>query len=380
MEFVGSGSVGRLGEVLTRFGARRVLLVTGRGSWTSSGAASAVMPFLDGIETRRFSAFDVNPKLEQARAGLALHDAIAPDVVLAVGGGSVIDMAKAITFLAAQARDQAEVIVRGGGERSGQPVPLVAVPTTAGTGSEATHFAVVYIGDDKFSLADPRVRPAAAIVDAGLIGSAPRRVAACAALDALAQATESLWAVASTEESRRHAEQALAIGLPAAVTAVVERDPAAIEAMARASNLAGKAIDISKTTAAHAFSYPITARHAVPHGHAVALTLGHFMVINAEADAARLNGAGGEAHREAVFERLCALYGRDHARGCRERWTDLVGALGLETDPARLGIRSAEDRRRIVSNVNLERLGNNPITPNDDEIARLFRKPAGTAQ
>ena len=372
MEFVGTGSLARLGEVLAHFGAQRVLLVSGQGSWSASGAEAAVMPLLDGIETRRFCAFDVNPKLEQARAGLALHDALAPDVVLAVGGGSVIDMAKIVAFLAAQPRDQIAAIVRGGGERSGDPVPLIAVPTTAGSGSEATRFAVVHVDGEKFSLADPRIRPRVAIVDPVLSASAPRYLAACAALDALAQATESLWAVGATEESRGHAERALELGLPAALPAVVDRDPDAMARMAHASHLAGKAIDVSRTTAAHAFSYPITARHGLAHGHAVALTLGHFMVINAEADAARLRGSGGRAHRETVFERLCTLYGREDARGCRERWTGLVAALGLETDPSRLGIRSERDRRYIVSNVNLERLGNNPVIPNEREIARLF--------
>jgi len=148
--------------------------------------------------------------------------------------------------------------------------PLVLVPTTAGTGSEVTSFATVYVDEVKYSLDHPSVRADLSIVDPDLTASCPAEVAYSGALDALAHATESLWSLRSTASSRQLARDALPV-LVAGLAAPLDTSSRA--SLSVAATRAGLAIDQTRTTGGHAFAYPLTARFGVPHGVACALNL-----------------------------------------------------------------------------------------------------------
>jgi alcohol dehydrogenase class IV len=150
--------------------------------------------------------------------------------------------------------------------------PLIAIPTTSGTGTEATCFAVVYIDKTKYSLKHSSILPDYTIIDPTLTHAMPPLVTAATGMDALAQAIESYWGVKSTHESQAYAREAITLTL-AYLKAACQNEVEARDAMSRAANLAGKAINLTETTACHAVSYPITSYFNVPHGHAVALTL-----------------------------------------------------------------------------------------------------------
>src|SRR5690606_25840825 len=141
-------------------------------------------------------------------------------------------------------------------ERDGPP--LLAVPTTAGTGSEATHFAVVYIDGVKHSLAHPLLRPDLVILDPLLTYAMPPGLTAATGLDALSQGIEALWAVGATTKSVGYAARAVELAAGALETAVIAPDRTARRAMMEAAHASGLAIDISKTTAPHALSYAIS--------------------------------------------------------------------------------------------------------------------------
>jgi alcohol dehydrogenase class IV len=130
--------------------------------------------------------------------------------------------------------------------------------------------------------------------------------------------------------------------------------------MAHGAYLAGRAIDLTKTTAAHAFSYALTMRHGVAHGHAVALTLGRFFELNAQARTLGVNDPRGVEHVERTLAQLCALLGQPDAAAVGREWTALLVALGLETDLRSLGVTRA-DLDGLVAAANLERLGNHPV-------------------
>ena len=368
--YFGAGAVRKLPEILASNGARRVLLVTGRRSFAESGAERALAPLFAAIEVARFQEFGSNPVLDEVERGAALWRRLRPDLVVAVGGGSVIDVAKAVNVLGAQALAPRDVLARGLHGLSGGS-PLVAIPTTAGTGSEATHFATVYVDGEKHSLAHASLRPACAIVDPDLSSTLPPRLTAVTGLDALCQAIESYWAVGASTESQAFAAEAVSCLWPAISTAVHTPDAAARAAMARGAYLAGRAIDHSKTTAAHALSYALTTRFGVAHGHAVALTLGRFFELNDRARTLGVTDPRGVGYVERTLAALCTLLGEPDATGVARTWSALLESLGLETDLRRLGVDPG-DLDELVDAVNAERLGNHPVRLTRETLRALL--------
>jgi len=204
-ELIGVGCIKSIKEIIKETRAKKILLVTGKQSYIDCNAKSQIDKILNNIYTEQFNQFEVNPKLDSVYTGIALLKNTKFDIIIAVGGGSVIDMAKTINILAVQKDgdlvkyiDDNTLIIEKG-------LPLVAIPTTAGTGSEATHFSVVYIDNVKYSLAHRFMLPNYAIIDAELSFNLPSHIAAASGMDALSQAVESYWAVKSTEESKKYA-------------------------------------------------------------------------------------------------------------------------------------------------------------------------------
>ena len=156
--------------------------------------------------------------------------------------------------------------------------PLVCIPTTAGTGSEATHFAVIYVDGKKKSIASQQLLPDVVILDPQLTDNMPAYVSACSGFDALCQAT--YWSRAATPLSQLYAALTIKVLIVELPQAVNSNSRLVRDKMQMAANWAGKAINISKTTAPHAMSYVITQEFGIPHGHAVALTLGKFFTLH----------------------------------------------------------------------------------------------------
>jgi len=358
----GFGAVQRLGRVLDDWQARRVFLVTGGDSFTSSGAARALESSLRGRAVERFCGFTENPKLEDVERGRATLTRSSGDAVVAVGGGSVLDVAKLVNALAGDPRDGRDVVASG----TARPgLPLVAIPTTSGSGSEATQFAVVYVGHSKYSVGGPAMRPPVALVDPGLAASMPAHLTAVTGMDAFAQAVESYWCVNSTEDSQRCARRAITLVLDHLETAVNAPTRRARRAMSKAAYLAGSAINVTKTTGPHALSYPMTSHFGVPHGHAVALTLGEFFVYNSNVTGEDVSDRRGAAHVRKAMDQLATLLQCSSADECRLRVRRLMQAIGLQTRLSELGVSRAEAIDTVAGEVNTERMANNPrqMTP-----------------
>ena len=267
---------------LNRHHVESVLLVTGKRMYASSGAEGHLTAVLKGKRVRRVFDFDTNPKADDIRRILKRVSADKPyDVIIALGGGSVLDFAK---LLKAFWNSSNPVLANLSGDEPLEPsdVKLIAVPSTAGSGSEATPFAVVYRGKEKFSIIHEALRPDLAIVIPSLLESLPQHVAASSGMDALCQAIESYWSIYSTDESRVFAREAMTLAWSALEPAVLEKEASSLENLARASYLAGKAISITKTTAPHAVSYVLTSFYGVSHGHAVGLLVAEFLNYNWE--------------------------------------------------------------------------------------------------
>lgn len=369
----GPGAIDSVPQVVAQAGARRVLLVCGARSFAASGA-ERVLPHLERVaDVRRWSDFAPNPDIRDLVRGLSVAEEFAPDLVLGVGGGTAMDMAKLICAFPGVTDEPklAEAIRRGDAVTTRLP-RLVLAPTTSGSGSECTHFAVVYIGEEKFSVAGPALRPDVAILDPALTLSGSRYQRATSGIDAVAQAIESLWAVGATDESRRWARHALGLLLPAIETYVDEPDDErAARAMAIGSHLAGRAIDISKTTAAHALSYGITKRFGLSHGHAVALTLGAFIEVNGTASAADLRPGVSEARHRAGMEMVMGALGATGPAAARERFESLCQRIGLDLHLPETARPREQVAVELAQTVNVERLSNNPVIVSSDDLVAV---------
>jgi alcohol dehydrogenase class IV len=311
IELFGSGTIGMLDENIRRYNAKRPFIVTGKTSYVKSGAK-------DAIEKLEYDAiiyddFQKNPRLEDVKRGMALIDDA--DVIISIGGGSSTDMAKLINAL--QYAKDPEAMILGDEKIRKKGLPHIAIPTTSGAGSQSTHFAVVYINKVKYSLAHETILPDVSIIDPDLTMELPKRITAVTGMDALTQAIESYWCINSTDESKEYAKEAIELVMTNLEKAVNEPDIESRTAMSKAANLAGKAINISKTTASHSISYPLTSYFGVAHGHACALTIGQMLIYNSNVGEDSLDKRGPEYVRKTILDISHLLGGKDTSWCCK---------------------------------------------------------------
>ncbi|NQU79390.1 phosphonoacetaldehyde reductase [Candidatus Woesearchaeota archaeon] len=365
--YSGYGSYRNLEQTLKELSPKKIFLVTGKASYLSCGARQLLDPILKKYSYVHFHDFEINPKIEDIKKGISLMNKEECDLVVAVGGGSVIDVSKAVNILSAQEGD-VEQYVTGNDKIKQEGLPLVAIPTTAGTGSESTHFSVVYKGKVKYSLAHEFMLPDYVILDPIFTEQLPPHITACTGMDALCQAIESLWSVNSTEESRECSRQAIDMIRNNIFKAVNMPDRISREAMLKGANLAGKAINISKTTAAHAVSYPITSYFGVSHGHAVALTLPYFIVFNGQVDDTNLNDMRGPDFVRKIMDDLYNLLGVKVSYEARDMFITLMNNIGLETRLSKLGVDRKGIEIIIKNGFNPQRVKNNPRTLTEETL------------
>src|SRR3989344_3997450 len=248
-EYFGYNSIKNLQKILLNHSPKKIFLVTGRSSYEKSGAKDSLAKILKDHKFVHFDNFEANPKISDIKIGLELFRKNKCDFVIAVGGGSVMDVAKSINCFSANSGKPEDYL------QNGKPIKkkgkmLVAIPTTAGSGSEATKIAVVYINKTKYSLFDNLILPDYAIIDPQFTINLPKRITAAAGMDALSQAIESYWSIDSTNESKKYSKAAVRLIVNNLVGAAGGSRLSRI-AMAKAAHLAGKAINISRTTACH---------------------------------------------------------------------------------------------------------------------------------
>lgn len=349
--------------------SQRVLLVRGEKSYRLSGAESLIAPMLAGVPHKEFVRPSLLVKAEDLELLLGDLRSFNPDLIIAIGGGAVIDSAKALTLLARSSFSAAELPQVDLTEVD--TVPLVAVPTTAGSGSEATCFAALYVEGRKYSIKAPGLLPRLAIVDSNLTHSLPAYETACSGIDALCQAIESHWSRKSSEESRRFSRKAIELAFWAITSAVQDGNSDARKQMIEAANLSGKAINLSGTTGPHAFSYGFTYDFGIAHGHAVALTILQFMRFNSDFDNYKVEERGNAVQtRERLAEISTALGCTSIPDAIRVMDARLI-ECGLNLRFADLGIQSRE-LTALCEKVDPVRLSNNPRSVSKEQYQQFF--------
>ena len=223
----------------------------------------------NGVSITRFSDFQPNPLYESVVEGVLQFRHDSCDALMAIGGGSAMDVAKCIKLYCNMPGDgSAGSFLKQ--KPVPNPIPFIAMPTTAGTGSEATRYAVIYYDDAKQSITSDSLIPGTVLLDPGVLKTLPAYQKKATMCDALCHAMESFWSVNSTDESRGYSREALQ-GVLSNMEGYLNNDAVGNKGMMLAANAAGKAINITQTTAGHAMCYKLTSLYRCAHGHAAML-------------------------------------------------------------------------------------------------------------
>lgn len=336
-------------------GTQRILIVTDGIVAEKSGALEAILPQLSGCEVSLFSEVEENPSFVTLEKGRRLAREEDSQVILGLGGGSPMDAAKGIAVLATNEDDMRDYM--GGASLSADPLPVICIPTTSGTGSETTPYAVFTDPENqtKGGYAHPKIFPVASIVDPELTYSMPEEVVVNTGLDALTHAIESYLSSDAFPMCDIFALETVRVVLDALPDAA-RHDREAMCRMAYASMLAGVAITHGGTILLHIMGYPLTVFHGIAHGKANAILLPEFMRFMRESST--------------VPDRVRTLDGLFEGVGGIQSF---VEELGVSTKLSSYGIREEElglfSKKVIVK-------GDVQITPaelTEEIITDLFR-------
>lgn len=332
-----------------------------------------VIETLPVMEKVRFSDFTPNPLYEQVCNGIELFRNSCCDTILAVGGGSAIDLAKCVK-LAVLAKEGNDSIIPPLVSQvlpiDGVKIPFIAIPTTAGTGSESTHNAVMYYKDSKQTVTNDGIMPDFAVLEPSVLKTLPTYQKKCTMMDALCQGIESWWSINSTDESKAYSQKTVELIMANWQRYVFENDKDAATQIMLAANYGGRAINIAQTTAPHAMSYKITSLYGLPHGHAVAVCLPHvwrFMLTHQD-ECVDERGIG---YLNGVFLTIASSMGCDTPIDAIDLFVNMLDNLGLWR---KVKSENVDDLKVLSDSVNPIRLRNNPIALGVDGINMVYRE------
>ena len=362
MQIIYNG-IEHLGEALE--GSTKILLV-----------CDSSFPFLSikeniehmGVPHVIFSDFTPNPLYEDVCKGIDLFQITKCDTILAVGGGSSLDVAKCIKLYCQMSKDDIYL----NQEYKDTGVKLIAIPTTAGTGSESTRYAVIYYEGKKQSVTHDSIIPNVAILEPKVLKTLPLYQKKCTMLDALCQGIESWWSVNSTDASKLLSKKAVETIMKWWHEYIFENTDESAKHIMHAANLAGQAICITQTTAAHAFSYKITSLYKLPHGHAVAiclLVIWGYMLSSIE----KCIDSRGQEYISQIFTDIAQAMGVKDPFAAKDIFACMLTEMDMLYPKSDTDISHRNsDIELLSSSVNSIRLKNNPIELDAKVIKYLY--------
>lgn len=360
---LGAGASEQLNTVLAdmQLTEKKVLLVVWQEAVLQLPAFAALCAEQSGYTVKSVCFTASNPTVEQLFALYQQTKTFAPQVVVAVGGGSILDVGKSLCCLYGKDitdADQLRQLINDGQWGSLQ-TRWIGVPTTAGTGSEVTCWATIWdpTQNKKRSVSTQQNYAYAALVDPLLTAGMPTGLAVSSALDAVAHAVESYWAKASNTVSQALALQAIRTVMTQ-IDGLFQDDPNAHLQMAQGSMLAGMAFSNTKTTACHSISYPLTMQYAIPHGAAVSMLLAAVLRLN-------------QLQVQQLPALMQALQVTD-ADALQVRIHSLLHRAGLKATLKEWGVPREALPELAALGLTKGRADNNPVTLDTDMVLQLL--------
>lgn len=342
----------------------RIFLVCGRSiQYLTLDEYFSTLEERTGICVVRFSHFSSNPQYESVVEGVRTFREANCDSIVAVGGGSAIDVAKCVKLFSNAEPDinylQQTIVPNN--------IKLIAIPTTAGSGSESTEFAVLYYGGRKQSIENASCLPSAMLLDGETLKSLPDYQRKSTMLDAMCHAIESFWSISATAVSKQYSKRALEMILDN-MASYLQNDSVGNTKMLLAANLAGKAINIARTTAGHALCYGLTDLYGISHGHSAALCVSKlwpYMLNNMN----RCIDTRGQNHLKQTFQEIADAMGCKKAWDAVEKYNDIFSGIDLQP----LKVKKVEFEA-LCAKVNEHRLKNNPVYLDREAILNLYHE------
>lgn len=345
-------------------GIRRVLIVHGNSFYQYNYLNNYLGELENkGIQIFHFTDYKSNPKYESIINGTKYFIETQSEGIIAIGGGSTIDVSKLIKAYSPLQQDidfMKQKIKQSN-------IPFLVIPTTAGSGSEATKFAVVYRKNEKKSVEHECLIPDFVLYNPKLLRTLPLYQKKCTMMDTFWHAIESFWSINSTDESKKYSKLAIR-GVMDNVDLYLCENENSYKEMFLASYYGGCAINLTKTTAGHAMSYKLTTLLEIPHGHSVALcnrSLLYWMINNID----KCVDVRGKEYLKSVFIEIANML------GC-EDYSELPEFVNRFTAKLGLGVPKATDNqiKEMAKTVNLERLNNNPIKLGENDIETIYQE------
>jgi alcohol dehydrogenase class IV len=346
---------------------KKIYILCGKKSFKISGALNFFKKNNSNKIFKIYYKLSEIPILEELIQITNSIKSFKPDLILAVGGGAVLDYAKIANTIDVRP-DLAELIVNYSYKIKKKYTKLAAIPTTAGSGAEMTSNAVVYVKGIKYSLESELLIPDNFFLIPQFLISAPNKIRASAGFDAIAQALESLISKKSNDQSVEYASKSLKVSVNNYISFLNEPNLKNAAEMSIAANLAGKAINISKTTVPHATSYPFTSLFNISHGHAVSLFFEKFFKFNYE----NLNRSDASFDLEKRFNLIFNLFDVFNIESLNSKISLIKKKAKLEDNMKLLNIDLNRNIKNIIGGVNFLRLGNNPVKIDENDIVNII--------
>lgn len=345
----------------------KILIICGKKSFKNSGASKLISNLLINKKIEFYLKEFSHPNHKELQKIIDHIKKFSPNLIIAIGGGSVLDYAKIANVLT-DSENLEDELINSTYRAKKKFTKLIAIPTTAGSGAEVTSNAVIYVNKIKYSVEGEKLKPDFFFLIPELVISASSKIKSSAGFDAIAQAMESLISRKSNEKSVNFAKKSLRISLEYYLDFLKNPNLENTSAMCLAANLSGEAINISKTTAPHAVSYPFTAIYNVSHGHAVSLTLNKFLKFNYK----RLSSANCNFDLKSRFQIMFDISKTNNIELFDQYIVNLKNNAKLESKFLNLGVNIESDYSKILSGVNLSRLSNNPVDLKEVDIKNIL--------
>lgn len=368
----GAKKVLNVGEIAKQYG-KKALIVTGKNSTKRTGLLDKVKTYLqkEGVTSVVFDKVPSNPLTTTAEEGTRVAKEEKCDLVISLGGGSSIDTGKAIAFLVKNDGNISEYIF---GKQGEEALPIIAITTTAGTGSEANKFAVLTNpeNNDKKSLKTPLIYPKVAIIDPELMTTLPRRIAASTAIDALCHAMEAYVANRSTPMSEIMALKAIKL-----ISENIERvyedsnDVEAFGAIALANTLGGMVIDASGVALAHGLEHPISGLLNVAHGEGLAAVIVNWAKFSYKSSMKKFSNIA-----KALGEKVDGLSLEESAEKSIVAIEKILKKVELTPKLSDLGVKEEHVEWLVYNSLKTMTyaINNNPKVATGEEIRELYMK------